>query len=172
VAQRLRLSIRELLLLTTIVSLVLALLRLTLVDAQPVYLHVFGTLVAPTHDQERPPGSPTNRSGEPWTRIATVQVFSRRPFGFNTPNDRSPAIAIDGKLNSTWDGTYQGRLHFFLDDTNLTYDVADDFDLESDEVNYIDPYYDCFILSRCDDPYVALARAMKRDASRPQGRGR
>lgn len=165
--KRLRLSIRDLLLLTVIVSLVLAMLRLTLVDAEPVYLHVFGTMVAPTHDYGRPPGSPTNQSGQLWTRIATVQVFSRRSFGFDTPNDRSPAIAIDGKLTLTWEGTYQGRLHFWLDDSNLTYDLDQEFDLVLDEVNYIDRYYDCFVLSKCNDPYEALRRAMTKAASKP-----
>jgi hypothetical protein len=155
------------LLLTAVASLTLATLRLTLIEPEPVYLHVFGTMVDQGHDRDQPSESPTNLSRDRWTRIATVEVFSRRRFGFYTPNNRSPAVAIDGKLNATWDGTYKGRLQFFLDDNNLTFDFAEDFDLVLEEVNYIDPEYNCFVLSRCDDPYVALTLAMTRNVSKP-----
>lgn len=166
--KRLRVSLRELMLLTVIASLVAAMVRMTLVEAKPVYLHVFGTRVDQAHDGDRPNESPTNLEGLPWTRIATVHVFPGRPFGFFTPNDRSPAIAIDGKLTSTWEGTYRGRLHFLLDDNNLTFDFTEDFNLAPDEINYIDEHYDCFVLSRWNDPYKALDQAKKAETSRTQ----
>ena len=127
---------------------------------EPIYLHVFGTMVRPRHDIERPDDSPTNLDDRPWVRTATVRVFDGQSFGMFTPNDRQPSIAIDGNLQRTRLGTYKGTIHFLLDDSNLTYDQVETIDLPLEQVVYLDPYYNCYVLSADDDPYEALTSAL------------
>lgn len=130
---------------------------------KPIYLHVYGTMISPTHDDALPDESPPGPDGRPWTRIATVHIYPGQHFGFETPNDRRPAIAIDGLLHAGEHSTYSGHIHFWLDDSNLTFDVSEDFTLELEKVEIIDYYYDCFMLSRSKDPYETLIPGLERE---------
>jgi hypothetical protein len=164
VMKHFRLSMRELLLLIVVAALTLAFSRNEYLDAAPVYQHLFHTHVDSTHDEHRPEDSPISLDGLPWTRVASVRVYDRRPFGLFTPNDRRPAVAIDGKLIQTWKGEFRGQLHIWIDDNNVTFDVSDvaeNLHLRLDDIYYIDPHCDCLVLSRSDDPYEALSRSIK-----------
>ncbi len=144
-------------------SLALVIVHDRVVEPRPLYLHVYGTMVDASHDPDRPLSSPVSYDDRPWTRIATVTVFPGRSFGVQTPNDRRPAIAISGKLRQTWSGRYAGRLSWRLDDSNLTYDFDEPVDLDANTIVYIDQYYDAYLLSHTDDPYLALERAIQTD---------
>jgi hypothetical protein len=50
-----------------------------------------------------------------------------------------------------------------LDDSNLTYDFDEPVDLDANIIVYIDQYYDAYLLSHTDDPYLALERAVQAD---------
>jgi hypothetical protein len=156
----LRFSIRELVLIVAIVGLTAALLRHSFVEQQPVYLHVFGTNVSKTHDPDRPSSAPDSTEGRPWTRIATIHVYDREPFGMQAPNDRNPAMSIEGRVSRTLNGNFQGQVKFWLDDNNLTYLLEPKLDLSLEEVAFIDNYYYCYVLSRSPDPYPVLDEAV------------
>jgi hypothetical protein len=157
----LRFSVRDLALLTVIAGLAAALYRTTTVESDPVYLHVYGSMVDSTHDDERPADSPLSPDGPAWTRIATVRIYDGRPFGFFTPNNREPSIGGDGKLRRGFDGKYRGSVHFWLDDSNLTYDFTQTVQLTLENVETIDAHYDCYLLSAEKNPYWALSAAIE-----------
>lgn len=168
----LQLSLRELFLATPIVALSIALYVATVTDSEPMFLHVYGSMVDSTHDDIRPDDAPISpHGGLPWTRIATVEVYDGRPFGFFTPNNRMPSIGVDGELNRGLDEKYRGTLHFSLDDSNLTYDFTESVVLNLGEVVEIDPYYDIYLLTPEEDPYWALSAAMKGDDGPEKDRG-
>lgn len=156
----LRFSIREAAMVLVIVGLIVAVCRDWLVQQQPVYLHLFGTNVSMSHDPDRPPSAPDSAGGNPWTRVATVQVYDREPFGMQTPNDRNPAIRIEGRLSRALNGNYRGEVKFWLDDNNLTFMLEPKIDLPLKEVAFIDNDYYCYVLSRSADPYPALEQAV------------
>jgi hypothetical protein len=163
-SKRFQLSLRELCFVTTIVALAIALYIATSTESAPMYLHVFGSMVDSTHDNERPPDTPMSPHGVPWTRIATVEIYDNRPFGFFTPNNRLPSIAIDGRLNRGIDDKYRGSIHFWLDDNNMTYDFTESVSLTPDEVVTIDSHFDIYLLSPEEDPYWALSNALQGDS--------
>ena len=134
-------------------------------EKNPIYLHVYGTMVSADHDDQRPDNSPLGPDDRPWTRIAAVHVYPGRPFGFKTPNERRPSIAIDGLLTAEADGKYRGRIHFRLDDSNLTYDISEEFVLRVDTVEFFDQFYDCFQISRSEDPYSTLKEALQHEGT-------
>ena len=157
----LRFSLRELLMLVVIACFAAATLQSLWAEDKPVYLHVFGTHVSQTHDSERPKSAPPSSQCPPWTRVATISVYDRQAFGVFTPNDRSPEIGIDGRLQRTTSGNYQGTVHFRLDDSNLTYDFREKVDLPLEKLAYIDDYYYCYLISASKDPYTTLKKAMQ-----------
>lgn len=160
-AKQLQLSVRELCLGSVIAALSIALFIASSTESAPMYLHVFGSMVDSTHDDLRPSDAPKSPDGLPWTRIATVEIYDGRPFGFFTPNDRSPSIGIDGRLDRGLDNKYHGAIHFRLDDNNLTYDLTETVALTPDTVVTIDPNYDVYVLSSEEDPYAALSDAIQ-----------
>lgn len=125
-----------------------------------IYLHVYGTAVEKRHD---PQGSDPNLKSigrDTWVRIASVDVYTNRPFGFVTPNNRWPYIDIRGIVRQNWDRKYSLQVDFNLDDHNLTYFWDEKRMLRLDEIVYIDQYYDCYLLSINPDPYAALKSAL------------
>lgn len=154
-----RFSLREMLLLVVIVGLAAALVHFFWAEEQPVYLHVLGTNVNESHDLARPKDSPLSSDGRPWMRVATISIYHDQPFSVFMPNDRSPAIELQGRLRRTA-RKYEGQARFFLDDNNLTYDIEVK-ELRLEQLVYIDNYYYCYILSESEDPYVVLQKALK-----------
>ena len=154
-----RLSLREYLLLLTCLALGLV-IALNRYRSDMIYLHVYGTAVRKGHD---PYGAdPTLTNGlDTWERIASADVYSNQPFGFVTPNNRLPFIEIRGIVTRKWFGGYDLDVHFHLDDPNLTYLCDEKKTLDLDEVVYIDQSFDCYLLSKNPDPYVALRAAFK-----------
>lgn len=156
----LRFSLRELLLLVVIVALAAALIHHYWADERPVYLHVFGSNVNQSHDLARPKDAPLSSDGRPWTRVATLSVYDGQPFAVFMPNDRSPAIGLQGKLRRVKAGKYQGQVMFWLDDNNLTYD-HEIKDAQLEQLVYIDQYYYCYLLSKSKEPYEVLRKAIE-----------
>jgi hypothetical protein len=150
----------------TLVSMSLVIVHDRMVEYSPLYLHVYGTMVDSSHDPARPNSAPVSWDGIPWTRTASVSVYSGRSFGFHTPNDRRPLIAIQGNLRCTFTGRYQGRISWSLDDSNLTYSFEEQVDLELNRIVYINDYYNAYLLSASEDPYFALEQAIQPDDPR------
>ena len=156
-------SIRAVLVVICIIAFTVALLRERYSESTPVYLHVYGTMVDPEHDDYCVDHPVVSADDRPWIRIATVAVYDRRPFGFHTPNQRRPAIGISGKLSSTLGGRYVGKISWLLDDANLTFDYTESVDLSLNTIVYIDESYDMYLLSRDEDPYEALLQSIRED---------
>lgn len=155
-----RYSLRELLLLVVVVALAAALIHHYWAEEQPVYLHVFGTNVDKYHDLARPKDAPLSSDDRPWMRVATLTVYSGQSFGVFMPNDRSPAIGLQGKLQRMKAGQYRGQVIFWLDDNNLTYDHEIQ-NAQLEQLVYIDQYSYCYLLSKSKEPYAVLTKAMQ-----------
>lgn len=155
----LRLSLREFLLVLTCVALTVT-IALNRFRTDKIYLHVYGTAVEKGHD--RYGTDPTLTNGlDDWVRIASADVYTNQPFGFVTPNNRWPYIDIRGIVRRRWLGGYDLNVDFNLDDHNLTYICDEKRTLNLEEIVYIDQSFDCFLLSKNPDPYVALKSALK-----------
>jgi hypothetical protein len=116
----LRLTLRELLLALTCVALAVV-IAIDRIPTNKLYLHVYGTVVEMNHDPIGPDPSLTSVSHDVWVRIASVEVYTNRPFGFVTPNNRMPYLEIRGIVRRNWDQKYSLQVDFNLDDSNLTY---------------------------------------------------
>ena len=149
---------------TLTIALCLALWRFVVVDDVPIYLHLYGSFAADSHDLDRPADGPKSVGYDrPWTRVATLDVYSGRPFGFYTPNNRDPAIELSGELTQGFDSIYRGELTLLHDDVNLTFDSTEVVALRPGQIVEVDPVYVIYLLSNDGDPYTALESALRKN---------